>query len=178
MKGFEVKLCNKNDCSTPAYEPTYWNYTYYIRISNNCYNYANNRRTDTIAQPGVASGQKYTATTCDAIKIAALNDGLEWVGENNPNPPTDGKALLSLVIKTNYPKDYHWFRQDTVTDIDGQRFWSSKNGGDYVIQLIRNGKSIYPKDATVTERGGYDIFCGYYKTCSNQNQGEGQANIR
>ncbi len=73
----------------PAYNPTYWNdcsgpepcapwgtCTAVIQCNNNCYNYANNKRTDTFAQPGLAGAGHEFSTDCAGITAGALADGL------------------------------------------------------------------------------------------------------
>lgn len=49
--------------STPVYEPAYWNDMSTAQLNNNCYNYSNNRRTDTFAQPGRNAGITFTSAS-------------------------------------------------------------------------------------------------------------------
>ena len=67
--------------NAPAYEPGSWeSFQKEIQVCNNCYNYANNKKTQTVAQPGYAHAyQPYLNETQDfgsAVKEAAIKDGL------------------------------------------------------------------------------------------------------
>lgn len=152
-------------CTTPAYEPNYWNDGGTIQYNNNCYNYANNKRTDTFAQPGRASGNMYSAINCQEVGDGAESDGLL------PLPPSgvcpDGMTKVALVIWPNV--DYHWYRQDS----DG--LWSHKPGGTQATNLDNSGNII--TDPETCNTGYYTVFCGYFCTCSDVAQGQGHANI-
>jgi len=104
-------------CAAPAYEPDFWNYYMEILRNNNCYNYSNNKRTDTFAQPGKAAGQMYTALTCEAVEPAAIADGiLKLEGTDCPN----NEMKIALVVAPDF--DYHWYRLDT------SGYWTHKPG--------------------------------------------------
>src|SRR6266576_2958315 len=73
---------------TPAYNPAPWNFQgtssspTNVQLTNNCYNYATDIRTDTFAQPGRASGL-YTVTpppNCADVGRGAVSDGRKPVG--------------------------------------------------------------------------------------------------
>lgn len=89
---------------TPHYNPHPWNASDYAIECNNCYNYANQIFTHTIAQPGVRFGLEFRRCTPNEVQEAALNDGLRLL-ENPPSsrdpPPRDpgGRTkLLALVV--------------------------------------------------------------------------------
>ncbi|MEQ8214119.1 MAG: hypothetical protein ABRQ35_09505, partial [Smithellaceae bacterium] len=51
-----VTLAAWGCCNIPPYSPAFWNDGGTVQLNNNCYNYGNNKRTDTFAQPGRRSG--------------------------------------------------------------------------------------------------------------------------
>jgi hypothetical protein len=57
------------------FDPGFWNDPAHVQ-KNNCYNYGSNRRTDTFAQPGKATGHQATTMSCANVTAAALSDGL------------------------------------------------------------------------------------------------------
>ena len=59
------------------------------RLCNNCYNYANIRRTNNFAQPGKGSGYAFPLTIANSVRAAALSDGLQIV---DPPPPPGAVA--------------------------------------------------------------------------------------
>ena len=80
----------------------FWNHPNRIG-RNNCYNYATNKSTNKPAQPGKGSGQICTEYIKDAVKDAAIRDGLFlhiYTDENNPPPiPEDPtRHLVALFI--------------------------------------------------------------------------------
>lgn len=148
-------------CSIPLYEPSYWNDGGVIQSSNNCYNYANNNRTDTYAQPGRAAGAMYNHVTCSNVYNAAVADGLM------PLPPSgvcpDEEDKLGLVVAPGW--DYHWYRQDKGG------MWSHKVGMSRVTNLDNSRQPI--TDPETANRGIYTDFCGYLCSCSSDQQGKG-----
>ena len=151
--------------STPAYAPTYWNDSGTIQFNNNCYNYSNNRRTDTYAQPGRASGNIYSNITATEVSAGAVSDGLEPTTASATS--STGKTLSALVIWPGY--DYHWYRRDS------NGAWSHKPGGTQATNLDNSGNII--TNPETANRGGYTQFVGYFFTPSDAVQGEGHANI-
>ncbi|MCP3137654.1 hypothetical protein [Pyxidicoccus xibeiensis] len=125
---------------------TFWNGASYMRY-NNCYNFASNYRSNTFAQPGRAAGQMYTAIDCTNVGAAALRDG--WLTTCR----SDANYNVCLVIWPGY--DYHWYR------FCANNHWCHKPGQtaarntDNSNQLITNPETC--------NRGGYTIFCGYYR---------------
>lgn len=152
--------------TTPSYEPWYWNDASTIQYNNNCYNYSNNHRTDTFAQPGRATGHQYTQLTVASVAAGATSDGLEPTNAWAISPT--GKDKIALVIWPGV--DYHWYRQDK----DGR--WSHKPGGTKATNLDNSGALIYNPETA--NRGNYTVFGGYFFTPSDPVQGQGHANIR
>lgn len=162
---------NKYECDIPPYSPGYWNNNRTIREENNCYNYANNKRTDTYAQPGDISGYNKADLSCGEVSRAAESDGIR------PVPPTGvcpcNEAKLALVVDTesdySYKHDYHWYRRDS----DGK--WSHKPGGTRATNLDKSNNII--TNPETANRGRYKTFCGYFCSCSDEQQGQGHENI-
>jgi len=78
--------------------------------NNNCYDYGNDIVTNTFAQPGRGTGvcppnaRPCVDNTCDAVKNAAIHDGLQWVALSFQracprmaimSPSTFGQILIS-----------------------------------------------------------------------------------
>jgi hypothetical protein len=162
-------------CSVPSYTPSYWNDSGTIQYGNNCYNYSNNVRTDTFAQPGRRAGPPsypYGAIDCANVGPAAVADGLEAL-------PASGKCdkwwvfwkrhtKLALVIAPGW--DYHWYRLGP----DGM--WTHKPGGTPATNLDNSGNPI--SNPETADRGSYTVFCGYYCSCSDKVEGAGHENIQ
>jgi len=170
----EAVFTNASVCVTPSFEPEYWN-DYdpanmelgHVQGANNCYNYAVNRRTDTFAQPGRATGTWCPGGSCyTAANMTqyAINDGLV---STTTNSVPSGKTLLALVLS---PSDYHWYRRDA----DGT--WSHKNGGTAATNLDNSNALI--TNPETANRGPYTTFVGYFYTCSSGVQGESSANVQ
>ncbi len=135
----------------PSYNPSYWNNNSTRRRSNNCYNYANNRATNTFAQPGRGSGQMYRSLTCGSVGPAAVRDGLRRVPSFRASTPG---WYTALVIWPN--RDYHWYRQDR------NGCWSHKPGQTNARNTDNSGRRIV--DPRRCDRGPYVNFCSYYVT--------------
>ncbi len=146
--------CHAKDA--PPYQPGNWNIPS-VQPYNNCYNYANNRITNTFAQPGRAHGKMYSSLQCGGaggVEPAAVADGLVAVG-NFTAPLAAGKGwYVALVIWPNV--DYHWYRQDNVG------CWSHKPGSTAVRNVDNAGHPI--TDPKTANRGNYTIFCTYMVT--------------
>jgi len=149
--------------TTPSYEPYYWNGG--IIGYNNCYNYSNNHRTDTFAQPGRATGRMYAYISADQVSAGAISDGLEPTTKDAVSPV--GKTKIALVIWPGY--DYYWYRRDA------NGMWTHKPGGTAATNLDNSGRPI--TDPETANRGGYTIFAGYFFTPSDAAQGQGRATI-
>jgi hypothetical protein len=130
-----------------AYSPAVWNSPPALYL-NNCYNYAMSRMTNTFAQPGLASGQMYTALTCADVGAAASRDGCK--------PTCNGPSKkAALVIWPGW--DFHWYRKSA------EGFWAHKPGGTPVrntdnLNRVINGSTLTPANC---DRGPYTAFCGY-----------------
>jgi len=133
----------------PTYEPGWWNVPA-RQYDNNCYNYATNYRTDTFAQPGLASGAMYASLSCADVLAAAIRDELvDSPGADN-HCPTEGQ-LVALVV---WPGgDFHWYRK-------GRRgAWTHKPGSTAVTNVDNAGKAI--GDPRTADRGPYTDFCTF-----------------
>jgi hypothetical protein len=125
----------------------FWDYAP-IRFHNNCYNYATNFASNTIAQPGRRAGLQYDAFDCDAVRAAALCDGCL--------PACDGTArVIALAIWPD--TDFHWWR------LHPGDLWAHKLGLDTVRSYDNSGRiignGITPANC---DRGPYTTFCGYF----------------
>jgi len=156
----------KANCTVPVrgpdnetvYDPTHQVCGYWVTYQgeNNCYDYGNNIATNTFAQPGRGSGQKWKANTCDDMRAAAERDGLKWAGTTLPtSEPSDGHyAALLIWPDTNF----HWIRFDSKP----AGFWSHKPGGTPVRNVDNNNKPI--KDPSKSDFSPWTQFCGYMTT--------------
>lgn len=156
-------------CKIPSYSPGFWNDGNGVQWNNNCYNYSNNKRTDTFAQPGKASGITLswpTEMNCSAVTNGAVADGVL-------QPLFAGICFfnqdkIAMVIAPDW--DYHWYRQDT------NGMWSHKPGGTMATNLDNAGNPIANPETAA--RGSYTVFCGYFCSCSGDDQGQGRENIQ
>ena len=87
----------------PPYNPRRWNRFEHIVRCNNCYNYANTLITNTYVQPGRGSGQQYAQITPNAVRDAAVRDGLVILntqpGAPVPGPPAGDRHLVALFVE-------------------------------------------------------------------------------
>jgi hypothetical protein len=166
VAGFVVSGC----CHIPPYSPVFWNDSGTVQYNNNCYNYGNNKRTDTFAQPGRQSGDYPNPMTCTEVGNAAVNDGVLRVPASGVCPGTEDKIALVVDPGT----DYHWYRLGT----DGM--WTHKPGGTQATNLDASGNPITNPE-TADRCSGYlcyTDFCGYFCSCSSDVQGAGHENIQ
>jgi len=158
FKNEEHQLFKSEDETLPcafekvAFEPGFWNETDHVS-KNNCYNFATNRRTDTFAQPGRASGHTYNEITCEIITNGAIADGSHKVDscfQESEKP----RFLMALVVAPG-PEfvDYHWYRQCS----DGS--WGHKPGHTPARNTDESNQVI--TDPSKANRGPYTLFCGY-----------------
>jgi hypothetical protein len=141
------------------FDAAFWNDPAHV-AHNNCYNFATNRRTDTFAQPGRASGHQATTIDCNNVRVAAISDGAI---QALPCPPDEQapRYLVALVqapvFSSSFPyPDYHWYRRCS----DG--FWAHKPGGLSARNYDNSYNTIY--DPESCDRGPYINFCGYLYT--------------
>lgn len=151
----------------PNFEPSFWNGNS-RQGSNNCYNYANNKATNTFAQPGKAAGSANGIMTCSAAIQAVIADGLEYLGTNYPNPILNFKSGIALVVAPYY--DFHFYR------LDDNGNWTHKPGGNVSTNLDNSGNVI--TDPRTANRGVYTNFCGFFRIWSDIAQGYGHENIQ
>lgn len=138
--------------AVPPYNPGKWNNDQNIQWRNNCYNYANDKITNTFAQPGKGSGQMWSqlVTCASDVAPAAQRDGQVPVG-----PPASTPAqghFIALVLAVGY--DYHWYR------FDNNNMWSHKPGQTPARNTDNSGRPI--SDPRNCDRGPYGVFCGFY----------------
>lgn len=148
---------------TPLYEPAPWNGAAFIS-RNNCYNYAGNKRTNTFAQPGAASGQTAGAISCAQIHQAAVRDGLEPIDD-----PYQPSLKTSVALVVNPGTDFHWYRLDRYGG------WSHKIGESPASNLDNSLSPI--SDPETADRGDYSDFCGYFRLWSDSQQVLGREQI-
>ena len=88
----------------PEYNPDRWNEYDIIRENNNCYNYANQKITNTFARPGRASGHPITRKhlTPENTLKSAESDGLVKMDVPStapaPKAPEQPNCLVALVV--------------------------------------------------------------------------------
>ena len=156
-------------CDKPTYTPGFWNDASTVQYGNNCYNYGNNVRTDTFAQPGRASTGTAASMSCTDVYAAALADGLEALPSSGVCP--GGQDKVALVVDPG--TDYHWYRQDS----DGM--WTHKPGQTQATNLDNSGNPI--SNPETADRCGsflcYTDFCGYMCSCSDDTEGGGHETI-
>jgi hypothetical protein len=151
-------------CSNTTWEPSKWNDNGTVQLHNNCYNYGNDKITNTFAQPGRASGQEWTVISVDNVKAAALRDGLRWVDWNFPGNTFDcgDGHLVFMTVGTRVPPsgDYHWMRLDQTKGV-----WSHKPGQTQATNVDNSGATI--TNPLTANRGLYDQNGGFYCTCGS-----------
>jgi hypothetical protein len=134
----------------PSYNPGKWNNDSNIRTRNNCYNYGNDKITNTFAQPGRGSGQIFSALDCGNVGAAAQRDGQIPVSSASSTPAQG--HYVALVIWPG--RDYHWYRLDDNT------MWTHKPGQTPAKNTDNSGQLI--RDPRSCDRGPYTVFCGFY----------------
>ena len=143
-------------CLLPHYEPNIWN-SPSVKGSNNCYNYATNMRTDTIAQPGYANDAFPTKHDCNSYITAAEEDGLKFIGQMDNSECSGCTHKVALALSDF---DYHWYREDK----DGG--WSHKRGRTVATNIVNalqplNLSRVTDPKTAATDLG-YEEFCGYF----------------
>ena len=139
-----------------VFNPGFWNDPAFI-TRNNCYNDASNRRTNTFAQPGRATGHQATVMACSNVSAGALSDGLHKRFDCFPDSEKP-RWLMALVVAPGY--DYHWYRKQK------EGFWGHKPGGTAARNTDNNGAVIMNPETCA--RGPYTNFCGYFYACKSQ----------
>lgn len=142
--------------AAPPYNPSKWNSSEAVRLSNNCYNYANDKITNTFAQPGKGSGQEGPyPPSCPDTGQAAVRDG-QIVVKNPDVTPSDGQIVALVVSSTPGFFDYHWYRRDS------NGMWSHKPGQTAAKNTDNSGSTISSPETC--DRGPYNFFCGYFNS--------------
>ena len=144
----------------PSYNPGKWNNDPNIRMKNNCYNYANDKITNTFAQPGRGTGSTGPyPPQCSGTGDAAVRDGLSRV--SNPSmTPAQGQIVALVVSPQPHFLDYHWYRRDS------NGMWSHKAGETPARNTDNSGQLI--SNPETCDRGPYTNFCGYFHSVSAQ----------
>jgi len=123
----------------------------------NCYNYANDKQTVFLAQPGGPGAIPADGCTCDNVTKAATGDGLVQVvwspGDPEPVCPPNS-CLVALAVQPG-GGDFSWYRKNQ----DGT--WSYKHTGLPATDRGEDGsKPFDPRNDAA--RGSYSVFCGYF----------------
>jgi len=141
----------------PVYNPALWNVPT-VQPYNNCYNYANNRITNTFAQPGRATGHQYTQLNqcagAGSVEAGAISDGLVAAANFSGHLAAGHGWYVALVLWPG--ADYHWYRQDKAG------CWSHKPGSTAARNVDNASKPI--SDPKTANRGPYTVFCTYMIT--------------
>jgi hypothetical protein len=149
LSGFEIM-------AIPPYDPGKWNNNPTILRNNNCYNYANDKITNTFAQPGRGSGQDGPyPPSCPGTGAAAVRDGQISI-PNSDVTPAEGQIVALVISTTPGILDYHWYRRDS------NNMWSHKPGQTSVRNVDNSGKLI--SDPRTCDRGPYNNFCGFFNS--------------
>ena len=136
--------------TVPPYDPGKWNNDPSVRIRNNCYNYANDKITNSFAQPGRGSGQIFNRFDCGNVAAAAERDGQVPVSSAS-STPVQGH-FIALVVWPG--RDYHWYR------LDNNAMWSHKAGDTAAANTDNSNRTI--SDPRNCDRGHYTEWCGFY----------------
>lgn len=98
-----------------------WNTQDHVRQNNNCYNYGNDKITNSFAQPGTASGHPYGALTPQELLQASESDGLLKLdigpGDPCPEAPEQPNCLVALFVAPGKKRFYSFiqsYRQRTL----------------------------------------------------------------
>ena len=101
----KVKAVGKIQHYAPKLNLARWNDEKLIRRNNNCYNYGNDKITNSFAQPGYASGHPIplpSFTSADVLS-SAESDGLEKMNVPSTDPcpeaPEQPNCLVALVVE-------------------------------------------------------------------------------
>jgi len=139
----------------PALNLSRWN-TAAAQPHNNCYNYANDRMTNTFAQPGNASGKPMNGNSCSGVQPSAVSDGL--AATPNFSAPLAAKKGFYVALVIWPGQDFHWYRQDNIG------CWSHKPGQTPARNTDNSGAAI--SDPQTCDRGPYN-FCSFMITNSS-----------
>lgn len=133
-----------------SFNPGFWNHPSVVG-RNNCYNYATNRRTNSFAQPGRASGRWPNPMQCNRVTMSSISDGAAPHGKCVPDSEAP-RWLMALVVATGH--DYHWYR------LSREGFWGHKPGGTPARNSDNDGRLVI--DPRTASRAPYSKFCGFF----------------
>lgn len=127
---------------------------------NNCYDYANDRLTDSFSQPGYASGQIYRGYTCKEFTYAAQLDGLRPATKLIALSPGKGWYVGLFLGTVLGEDDFHWVKQDKTG------CWSHKMGPNPNSEFDNSWHKIKDPPNADFNRGQNVLykFCGYFLT--------------
>jgi hypothetical protein len=159
-KNFKGGIASKNKIlkesmnlfAVPPFDPGKWNIPS-VQPFNNCYNYANDKITNTFAQPGRGSGSTIGDFSCPTVTAASQRDGQVSVSGATSTPAL-GHFIALVSSKTPGMEDYHWYR------LDSNAMWSHKPGRTPAKNTDNSGKPI--ADPRSCDRGPYGDFCGFF----------------
>jgi len=137
-----------------TYDPVHDDYGCFVtkQWDNNCYNYSSDVLTNTFAQPGRGTKQKWKENTCEDVKRAALSDGLQWVGTDLPTElPSKGHYIALLIWPGT---NFHWLRMDK------SKYWSHKPGGTEVRNIDNSGEIV--SDPSKQDFSPWTEYCGVF----------------
>lgn len=160
MKDQSSRALQDQEIDEPPYEPSKWNNDSNVRTKNNCYNYANDKITNTFAQPGRGSGSVGPfPPSCGGTGTAAERDRLLRVASPDLTP-AEGQIVALVIADRPGFQDYHWYRRDS----NGR--WSHKPGQTPARNTDNAGRVIDSPETC--DRGPYTVFCGYYHAIPRQ----------
>jgi hypothetical protein len=128
---------------------------------NNCYNFAANNITNTIAIPGRLGGSRINRPhSCASVHDGLMRDG-HWMDHGCYFPDNDPNFATPIVAVCTMPDgfDFHFYR--LVSAWGGERRWAHKPGAG----ARATDKDSWPAPITdpySANRGPYTNFCGYY----------------
>jgi hypothetical protein len=139
----------------------WWSRSGDIVNKNNCYNFAANRITNTIAIPGREGGARINRPhTCGSVHDGLMRDG-HWTDVGCYVPDDDPRYATPVIAVCVRPDgyDFHFYRLVAAWDPYG-RVWAHKIGPTPATN--KDGWGAVISDPYSANRGGYTDFCGYY----------------
>lgn len=141
-----------------------WNSDPLIQGNNNCYNYANDKITNSFAQPGTGSGHPYQEITPEEMLRASEYDGLVQLNVSASDPPPEApeqpNCVVALVVAEDV--DFHWYR------LDDNGLWSHKPGSSRARNHDGNGNLISdPRKAANSPFGPDYKFVSFMEIFTN-----------
>lgn len=148
--------------------------------SNNCYNYALNKKDNDRKQPGNYQWPEGVGSSWSEVRWCAKMDSLSRADNLVPIPWQEGNPIPAVGADTNLvalavhlggkgtagPGDFHWYRKN------GDGSWSQKHGGDPATTQYRddmNQRHPLTDPTKKAQREGYDLFCGFYGVLKSTN---------